>query len=223
MKVPRPKLFVILLFFIIPSIFGFTGFYRESESPGPQIRGNPDPDVGIVVKFNSTPEMILADSSDNIRFGVIQGPRDMILSLSTNHSDRISKKFTLIDEKLGFTAIGPTRVSVSFNSDTGTWLVINIWPFPASDFKTWEVLKCHLDEWEKKIDDAGWQRYKSRGRQFKLPTDEYKSGFEVYEMWEENNFDIALIVQPNKYGNDFNKYNLKVSISNSPLLLKNKS
>lgn len=210
MKTIHSKLVILLM---LPIFLGFTGFFKKAEPPpGPQIMGNPDPNVGIIVKFDSTPEMILAESSQNIKFEAINY-KEEILSLGTPITDWSLKKFSLIDSDIGFKVDTVVNVQFSFNNRGHTISSIHIWPYPAWDYKPWEEVKRYLDEWSKKLEEAGWHLKTERAKLFKLPSDEHKSTSEVYEIWESEKKDIILVIQPDDYHNDYSKYNLRVSIS----------
>lgn len=143
---------------LILSIFflcAFTGFSKDADLKLEDIRGNPDPEVGVVFKLDDTAPDIMAASSDNIRFrvDVIDGNRILGLNLPIDFKP---KKLTLVDKRLGFT--GEVFRPFFHFSRRGTILAAYFYPFDPSEWRTKQETQPYLDKWVKIFDDAGWAR-----------------------------------------------------------------
>lgn len=204
---------------------GFTSFVKKIEQQPADIKGNPDPNAGIVVRFDSTPEMILTETSDAIRFSATMSfDEKHINHLRIPLLDQRPQKFTLMDEKLGFQANTTYYFSVSFDEKTHIWTEMNFTPFLPAYFKTEEDLKPYLDEWIRRLDDAGWEQ--ARGDEqwepFKLPTTESMRSSKTYQVWTKDCHRITLFVERKTYLNPTpDKYNLRIYIIND-LPIKNR-
>lgn len=207
--------------FIICTIFfcsAFTGFVQKVDPSRPGIRGNPDPGAGIVIRFNSTPEMILAESSNSIRFSsMLYFDEKTIRYLSIPLSDQRPQRFTLVDDQLGFQANETYYFSASFDQKTKIWKEINFTPFLPAYYKSEAELKPYLDEWVKRLDEAGWEQHQRSGWiSFKLPTSESKRSAQTYQIWTKDTHRITLFVERDTYLKpEKDKYNLRIYLSNN--------
>lgn len=209
-------LFVIPLFVL--SLCAFTDFVEKVTPPLDRPKGNPDPAVGIVVKFDSTPEAILLDSSESVPFQIRLGiDEKRIGSLRISPLYQKPLKFTLQDDKLGFVADTVYYVSISFNEKTNQWTALNFTPFLPSNWKTKAELQVYLDEWVKRLDEAGWKQYQAKNWiPYQLPTRDKINSKKTYQFWKEDSYEIILQIERYTHASesDIEKFNLRVFVSN---------
>ena len=152
-------------------------YTREVESLANMPKGNPDPNLGIVVCSNSTGIDVLEDSSQNIRFKASKNyaKTDIERLSSSSMVDRTPKKFRFIDEKYGFSSDRIFEFSILFSDKNHEWKSMQFMPFPSViEWVTEEKLRAYLDEWVKIFEEAGWIRKEypksAKIQNFQLPT-----------------------------------------------------
>ena len=179
-------------------------YTREVESLANMPKGNPDPNLGIVVCSNSTGIDVLEDSSQNIRFKASKNyaKTDIERLSSSSMVDRTPKKFKFIDEKHGFSSDRIFEFSILFSDKNHEWKSMQFMPFPSViEWVTEEKLRAYLDEWVKTFEEAGWIRKeysKSDNpyhiQNFKLPTPKYDYEHQ-YCSWTTNEYKAVIRVR----------------------------
>ncbi|MGE4350248.1 MAG: hypothetical protein AB7D28_10865 [Candidatus Berkiella sp.] len=211
--------------FLLACLFLFlTGFaLTQKDTPiGNEPDGNPDPNVGIVVKQNSTAFDILADSSHKTHFQAMKLD-DKNIRFMTTPIDLKPHKFTLEDNEVGFVADEVYFVSISFNEKTHIWDSINFTPyFIPANWKTEEELLPYLEKWQDLMRKAHWVSMSTKKSGFHMiPRPDIDSSFYItYDMWIlENKYKAYIQVERNtsRPRNDnlsIPKYNIRFYIDN---------
>jgi len=152
------KLLVTIYFFL--SLTAFTSFVEKDTPLAQEPIGNPDPNVGIVLKPNSTGLDVLADSSQKTRFSVLKTIDGKHIDMITTPIDLKPHKFSFIDDEVGFTADEVYFVTINFDKKTHEWNALNFTPyFIPSAWKTESELMPYLNKWTNLIDNAKWKRH----------------------------------------------------------------
>lgn len=182
------KLLAAILFFL--SLTAFTSFVEKDTPLAQEPTGNPDPDVGIVLKHNSTGLDVLADSSQKTRFNASKTIDGKHIRRITTRIDLKPHKFSFVDDEVGFTADEVYFVTINFDDKTHEWSALNFTPyFIPSAWKTESELMPYLEKWTNLIDSAKWERH--------INTDK------GYHHWE-----AGQIPRPGSQDNDRSVYHL---------------
>jgi len=138
----------------------FTSFVEKDTPLAQEPTGNPDPDVGIVLKHNSTGLDVLADSSQKTGFNASKTIDGKHIRRITTRIDLKPHKFSFVDDEVGFTADEVYFVTINFDEKTHEWNALNFTPyFIPSAWKTESELMPYLKEWTNLIDNAKWERH----------------------------------------------------------------
>jgi len=192
------KLLAAILFFL--SLTAFTSFVEKDTPLAQEPTGNPDPDVGIVLKHNSTGLDVLADSSQKTRFGVLKTIDGKHIDMITTPIDLKPHKFSFVDDEVGFTADEVYFVTINFDEKTHEWSSFNFVPyFIPSAWKTESELVPYLKKWTNVIDNAKWVRdihtdksYHWEAEQIPRPSPQNKRR-STYHLWNAKGKYEALI------------------------------
>ncbi|MFO1258363.1 MAG: hypothetical protein U1E78_08160, partial [Gammaproteobacteria bacterium] len=154
----RKSIISVAILILSILVTGFTNLTHPIDPPRKPIPGDPDPEAGIVVKFDSTAEDILADSSQNIKFkALLYSGNTKIRHLSIGLFDQAPKRFRLIDDACGFVADETYYAAASFPEDKNSWRGITFAPFLPGLSKTDSEIKPILDTWIKFFNQSGWK------------------------------------------------------------------
>lgn len=158
----RVQMMSALLFIVILS--GFTNLQRQIDPPHEPLKGDPDPEVGIVLRLDSTAIDVMRESSAHIRFNASSYGEGTPIDSLTLPFDFKPKKFTLKDTDLGFSGI-IYRMILDFNfrfsskeKSTGIFEGATIYPFDPGQWRTLDEAMVYIDRWLDIIDNAGWER-----------------------------------------------------------------
>ena len=213
-----------LITIIFLTLTGF--FFASKDEPLPNMpEGDTNPDAGIVITFDSNPERFLDQTGKNVRFTATKTPDNKsIYYLSTPIADFTSKKFTLLDEKLGFVADKIHKFSIRFDFDTHIWTSLHFYPFEPSKWGAEEEIRGYIEEWSKRLDDAGWERYKFKhNTPYLFPRPEKNEYKKIYNTWQSSGHRITLLIlraDPKTYKlvKNHPKYNLRILLVNKSKL-----
>ena len=176
------KLLAAILFFL--SLTAFTSFVGKDTPLAQEPTGNPDPDVGIVLKHNSTGLDVLADSSQKTRFGVLKTIDGKHIDMITTPIDLEPHKFSFVDDEVGFTADEVYFVTINFDEKTHEWSSFNFVPyFIPSAWKTESELVPYLKRWTNLIDDAKWERHIHHMEAEQIPSPNSQDNSSTYSKW----------------------------------------
>jgi hypothetical protein len=195
-------LFLIVSFTVLSGLT--TSGYTRKDEPLPNVPvGNPDLNLGIVVRSHSTGRDVVGDSSQNIRFSATKNyeKTDIELLSSPSIVDKTPKKFHFIDEKHSLSSDNIYQFSMMFNSKNHEWDVIRFMPFcSVNEWVTEAKLREYLDGWVKKFEDAGWKRVEypetddpRRIKNFTIPTPKYDHK-KQYCSWKTNKYRASIYV-----------------------------
>lgn len=214
----------LTLIVVFVSYLMLTGFFfSKKDTPLPDMpKGSPEAEQTIVIRFDSQPEQFLKETSDNVRFMAYKTLDKLhIYRLSTPIPDFTSKKFTLLDDKLGFAADKIHKFAITFDRKTHIWSSILFYPYEPSVWATEEEALYYLKEWENRINQTDWKACKpsKRWEPHLLPTPESNQYIETYMIWTGNNHRTALVVRradPSIYKlvKNHPKYNIEIRIVN---------
>ena len=198
------KLFILTLSFTFLTATSTLDYTRKVDPLPNMPKGNPDPNMGIVVHENSTGVDVLANSSQNIRFSLSKNrAKTHIERLSSSSMvDRTPKKFKFVDPKYGFLSNNIYEFSIWFSYLNHEWEHIRFMPFPSViEWVTDEKLRIYLDKWVKTFDDSGWTRIKypksnnpNHIQHFTLPTPEYNYSHE-YCSWKTQKYKAVIKIR----------------------------
>ncbi|MFO1257332.1 MAG: hypothetical protein U1E78_02775 [Gammaproteobacteria bacterium] len=197
---------------------GFTNLSKPIDSPRQPIPGNPDPEAGIVVRFDSTAEDILADSSQNIKFNVsLLYGTTKIRYLDIDLFDQNPKRFRIIDDACGFIADESYYASVSFDKNKENWYGLYFAPFLPGFPKTESEIRPILDKWIYFFTKNGWKSRTSESEMSELEPYQFpKNGIpdrSVYQTLSCNGHKLVMLVHPGQN----NTFYIRVFIENYSL------
>ncbi|MFO1259211.1 MAG: hypothetical protein U1E78_12490 [Gammaproteobacteria bacterium] len=215
----RKSIISVAILILSILVTGFTNLTHPIDPPRKPIPGDPDPEAGIVVKFDSTAEDILADSSQNIKFNVsLFYGTTKIDHLNIGLFDQAPKRFRLIDDACGFVADETYYASISFNEHRNVWNEIDFAPFLPGISKTDSEVNPILDKWVHFFDQLGWRSIEADPKKgvwmpYQLP---YNSPYvSVYQRWKCGGHRLVILVYNNKSKDKFNKFYIRIYIENN--------
>jgi len=217
----RKFLLLVLMMISVGMLSGF--FYGKKDTPLPNMpKGNTETEQTIVVRFDSTAEQILKETSADVRFMAYKTSNGQRIStLSTPIADFTSKRFSLLDKTLGFSAEKIHKFTIHFDDKTQAWTSIYFYPYEPSKWGTESEVLGYLSEWVGRVSQAEWKACNGAKlwKPYVLPTPESKLYKKPYMRWTANGHRLTLLVKragPTTFKNikDHPKYNLEINISN---------
>lgn len=216
----RKFLLLVLMMISVGMLSGF--FYGKKDTPLPNMpNGNTETEQTIVVRFDGTAEKILKETSADVRFMAYKTSNgEYIRTLSTPIADFTSKKFSLLDNALGFSAEKIHKFTIHFDRKTHAWTSIYFYPYEPSKWGTESEVLGYLSEWVERVSQAEWKACDAGDgwKPYMLPTPESKLDKKTYMLWTANSYRLTLLViraDPTIFKNiqDHPKYNLEINIS----------
>jgi hypothetical protein len=197
-------LLALSLTFILLTAFSSLDYTRKVDPLPNMPKGNPDPNVGIVIRSNSSGTDVVGDSGQSVRFLGIKNYGDTHIERLSSSSifDKTPKKIAFIDEKHGFSSDRIFEFSMMFSDKNHQWKYVRFMPFNSVvEWVTEDKLRAYLDNWVDVFENAGWKRVEHPKnddprylQNFSLPTPKYNS-YHQYCSWKTEEYEAVITVE----------------------------